>query len=79
MKATAASITSKYQITVPKEVRADLKIHKGDRLLFIKMEGTWKLKKAPSRFVDALKELGKGLKGDADIYHEEFEKGWGER
>ena len=30
------SVTKKYQITIPKEVREDLNIQQGDRVVFIK-------------------------------------------
>lgn len=30
------SVTQKYQITIPKEVREDLHIHKGDKVVFVK-------------------------------------------
>lgn len=67
MQTSAAQLTSKYQITVPKQVRDDLQLQKGDKLLFLKTGRTWKIKKVPTRFVDALKELGKDLKGGSAV------------
>ena len=79
MKGSAATVTSKNQVTLPREVRDDLHIVKGDRLIFLKDGDTWKLRKAPARLVDALRETGKYLDGDIGAYHEEFEKGWEDR
>ncbi len=79
MKGSAATITSKNQVTLPREVREDLQLSKGDRLIFFKDGETWRLKKSPARLVDALRETGKYLGGDAGIYHDEFEKGWEDR
>lgn len=30
------SVTKKYQVTIPKQVREDLKIHQGDKVVFVK-------------------------------------------
>ena len=79
MKGSAATVTSKNQITLPREVRDDLHIVKGDRLIFMKDGDTWRLKKAPVRLVDALRETGKYLDGDVGAYHGEFEEGWEDR
>jgi len=38
------SVTKKYQVTIPKEVREDLKIRQGDKVVFVKeKEGKWVL------------------------------------
>lgn len=38
------SVTKKYQVTIPKEVREDLKIHQGDNVVFVKDKvGRWVL------------------------------------
>lgn len=38
------SVTKKYQVTIPKEVREDLNIHQGDKVVFIKeKDGNWVL------------------------------------
>lgn len=38
------SVTTKYQVTIPKEVREDLNIHQGDQVVFVKeKEGKWVL------------------------------------
>jgi len=36
------SVTKKFQVTIPRKVREDLKIQKGDKILFVKNnEGNW--------------------------------------
>lgn len=38
------SVTKKYQVTIPKYVREDLKIQSGDKVVFVKnKEGNWVL------------------------------------
>ncbi len=38
------SVTKKFQVTIPKEVREDLNIHSGDKIVFVKnKEGSWVL------------------------------------
>lgn len=38
------SVTKKYQVTIPKEVREDLNIHQGDKVVFVKeKDGKWVL------------------------------------
>ena len=36
------NVTKKYQVTIPRKVREDLKIKQGDKILFVKnSEGNW--------------------------------------
>ncbi|MGZ7050147.1 MAG: AbrB/MazE/SpoVT family DNA-binding domain-containing protein [Methanobacterium sp.] len=36
------NVTKKYQVTIPREVREDLNIHQGDKVLFVKSRaGNW--------------------------------------
>ncbi|MBU4535487.1 MAG: AbrB/MazE/SpoVT family DNA-binding domain-containing protein [Euryarchaeota archaeon] len=38
------SVTKKFQVTIPREVRDDLHIKSGDRVVFVKnQEGNWEL------------------------------------
>ncbi len=38
------SVTKKFQVTIPREVRDDLNIKSGDRVVFVKNnEGNWEL------------------------------------
>ena len=36
------NVTKKYQVTIPKDVREDLRIHQGDNVVFVKnSDGNW--------------------------------------
>ncbi|HIH61883.1 MAG TPA: AbrB/MazE/SpoVT family DNA-binding domain-containing protein [Methanobacteriales archaeon] len=60
------SVTSKYQVTIPKEVREDLKIRAGDKVVFIKdKEGKWRLmkfEKLAERIIESSKDIEKTVK-----------------
>ncbi|MEN4017548.1 MAG: AbrB/MazE/SpoVT family DNA-binding domain-containing protein [Methanobacterium sp.] len=55
------SVTKKYQVTIPKEVREDLNIHQGDKVVFVKdREGKWILmtvEELRDRMVEASKDI----------------------
>jgi len=55
------SVTKKYQVTIPKEVREDLNIHQGDKVVFVKdKEGKWVLmtvEELRDRMVEASKDI----------------------
>lgn len=55
------SVTKKYQVTIPKEVREDLKIHQGDKVVFVKdNEGKWVLMtfdELTNRMVESSKDI----------------------
>lgn len=55
------SVTVKYQVTIPKEVREDLNIHQGDKVVFIKnREGKWVLmtvKELTDKMVEASEDI----------------------
>lgn len=72
----AAKLSSKFQITLPKQVREDMKVSEGDRIIFIKKDRKWIVASVPSDPVEALKYLGKkaGLKGTAKEVHREMEE-----
>ncbi len=69
-------LSSKFQITLPKKVREDIKARAGDKILFVKKGEHWILMKLPADPVEALKYLGSkaGLKGDATQIHGEMEE-----
>lgn len=71
----ATKLSSKFQITLPKRVREDLKAGEGDRIVFIKEGGRWVLVRLSSDPVKALKYLGEraDLRGRAEEVHEEME------
>lgn len=64
-----SKVTSKGQITIPKEVREQLGIHPGENLGFIEKNGLFfikkTVKKSPfNKWVGALKATGKKPKSD---------------
>ncbi len=67
------SVTKKYQVTIPKEVREDLNIHQGDKVVFVKdkderwilmtvQELTDKMVEASSDIEETIEESRKGFK-----------------
>lgn len=67
------SVTKKYQVTIPKEVREDLKIQQGDKVVFVKnRKGNWvlmtvneltdKMIKASVDIEESIEESRKGFK-----------------
>ncbi|RLC77500.1 MAG: hypothetical protein DRI61_11455 [Chloroflexi bacterium] len=77
-QAVAVKISSKYQVTIPKEVREELKVTKGDSLVFVKeAEGKWSIVRVPDDTVMALRLAGEKIKGkQGQDPHLEFEEGW---
>lgn len=65
------SVTRKYQVTIPKQIREDLGIKAGDDVVFLKTEDGYRIKRADDiirqgvelfKNVDeTVKELKKGL------------------
>ena len=59
------SVTKKYQVTIPKEVRDDLNIHQGDQVVFIKnKEKNWVLmtvEDLTDKMVEASKDIEKTI------------------
>ncbi len=67
---TAVTVSSKYQIVIPREARRKLGISSGTRLQAIPEESGLRLVKEPS--IDEIRGLLKGLKvHDLDIRSEE--------
>ncbi len=55
-------ITAKYQVTLPKRVREELRAGVGDRLAFVKGEdGVWRILVVPKDPLVALRLAGKAL------------------
>jgi AbrB family looped-hinge helix DNA binding protein len=69
-------ITGKYQITLPKRVREELRAKVGDRLLFVRGEdGSWRVVVVPKDPVAALRLAGRGLRpADFRELHAQYEQ-----
>ena len=75
MRATTR-ITGKYQVTLPKRVREELRAGVGDRLAFVKGEdGFWRVLVVPKDPIAALRLAGKALaRADLGSLHREYER-----
>lgn len=67
----STTLTSKNQMTLPKQVREDLNLRPGDRLVFRKQDGQYVLEARPRRsaldFAGALHDPGRKPLTQADI------------
>jgi AbrB family looped-hinge helix DNA binding protein len=71
-------ITTKYQVTLPREVRQALRAKVGDLLVFVpQTDGSFRVQLVPPRLTDALRLAGQQLSPvDFQQVHQEFEEGW---
>jgi len=71
----SSTLSGKYQITLPKRVREDIGARSGDKIIFVKVNGSWSILKLPGDPVAALKYLGKraGLSGTPQDVHKDME------
>jgi bifunctional DNA-binding transcriptional regulator/antitoxin component of YhaV-PrlF toxin-antitoxin module len=71
-------ITTKYQVTLPREVRQALRAKVGDLLVFVpQTDGSFRVQLVPPRLTDALRLAGQQLSpADFQQVHREFEEGW---
>ena len=71
-------ITTKYQVTLPREVRQALRAKVGDLLVFVpQTDGSFRVQLVPPRLTDALRLAGQQLSpADFRQVHQEFEEGW---
>ena len=71
-------ITTKYQVTLPREVRQALQAKVGDLLVFApQADGSFRVQLVPPRLTDALRLAGQLLSpADFQQVHQEFEEGW---
>jgi bifunctional DNA-binding transcriptional regulator/antitoxin component of YhaV-PrlF toxin-antitoxin module len=78
--AAVTRITAKYQVTLPREVRQELKARVGDLLVFVRQaDGSFRVHAVPPRLTQALKLAGRDLSpADFRAVHREFEEGWGD-
>ena len=72
------SVTSKYQVTIPKNVREDLDIHSGDKVVFVKNNnGKWILmtvKELTSKMLSASEDIENTIKESKKGFNEGFKK-----
>jgi bifunctional DNA-binding transcriptional regulator/antitoxin component of YhaV-PrlF toxin-antitoxin module len=71
-------ITTKYQVTLPREVRQALRAQVGDLLVFVpQTDGSFRVQLVPPHLTDALRLAGQQLSpADFRQVHQEFEEGW---
>ncbi len=69
-------ITGKYQITLPKRVREELRAGVGDRLAFVRGDdGVWRILVVPKDPIAALRLAGKALPpADFARLHQAYER-----
>ena len=72
------SVTSKYQVTIPKNVREDLDIHSGDKVVFVKNNnGKWILmtvKELTSKMLSASEDIENTITESKKGFNEGFKK-----
>jgi AbrB family looped-hinge helix DNA binding protein len=56
-----ATLSSKYQITIPREMRRALGLKAGDKLLVVVLENSMIVLKKPKSLAGTVKGIGKGL------------------
>jgi len=61
-----ARVTSKGQITIPRDIREKMNIKKGDKILFFEDDGKYFLQNSASIAIKALEDLQKSMKGEAE-------------
>jgi len=73
-----ASVTSKYQVTIPKKVREDLDIHSRDKVVFVKnRNGKWILmtvKELTSKMLNASEDIDDTITESRKGFKKGFEK-----
>ncbi|NQE52483.1 hypothetical protein C5S29_02730 [ANME-1 cluster archaeon GoMg3.2] len=66
------SVTKKYQVTIPKQIREDLGIKAGDKIVFLKTDDGYKIRRAK----EVIKE-GIAIFKDVDETVKETKEGLG--
>jgi len=61
-----ARVTSKGQITIPRDVREKMNIKKGDKILFFEDNGKCYFQNAVSASIKALEDFQDSMKGEAE-------------
>jgi AbrB family looped-hinge helix DNA binding protein len=67
MVTATARVSSKHQIVLPKEVRAELGVKAGDDLLFIIRDGEIVVRSRPASFAQAMRGLHKNVWNETDV------------
>lgn len=69
------NVTKKYQVTIPREVREDLNIHQGDRVIFVKnREENWiimTIDNLTSRMIESSEDIDKTIKESQESFKKE--------
>jgi len=72
------SVTSKYQVTIPKNVRDDMDIHSGDKVVFVKnIKGKWVLmtvKQLTSKMLKDAEDIEETINESREGFKEGFSK-----
>ena len=61
-----AKVTSKGQITIPRDIRAKMNIKRGDKIVFFEDNGKYFLQNSASIAVKALENFQNNMKGEAE-------------
>ena len=74
------NVTKKYQVTIPREVREDLNIHQGDKVVFVKnREGSWIMMPTldlTSKMIESSGDIEETTKESQEGFKKELEKVW---
>ena len=73
------NVTKKYQVTIPREVREDLNIHQGDKVVFVKnREGNWimmTIGELTSKMIDSSGDIKEPIKESQEGFKKELKPG----
>ncbi|MCL2411646.1 MAG: AbrB/MazE/SpoVT family DNA-binding domain-containing protein [Treponema sp.] len=61
-----ARVTSKGQITIPRDIRAKMNIKRGDKIVFLEDNGKYFLQNSALISIKALENIQNIMKGDAE-------------
>ncbi|MCL2374024.1 MAG: AbrB/MazE/SpoVT family DNA-binding domain-containing protein [Treponema sp.] len=61
-----ARVTSKGQITIPRDIRAKMDIKRGDKIVFFEDNGKYFFQNSASLAIKALEDLQNIMKGEAE-------------
>ena len=61
-----ARVTSKGQITIPRDIRAKMNIKRGDKIVFFEDNGKYFLQNSASIAIKALEDFQNIMKGEAE-------------